>query len=233
MFVARSRAVPEIRLVKNLLERGLSDRELSRRTGISRSTIQRWRAAGFPQRGHGCPLPDWRPSRPWSYSYLLGIYLGDGYISKVPSSPVLEISLDARYPGIVDECAEAIWQVLGVSGRSQLRATASGGSIRIVAGSQLWPVVFPQHGPGKKHERAIALTDWQQQIVDRWPKPFIRGLIHSDGSRSINRFTVRTAGGPREYAYTRYFFTNLSRGHSRSVLRFLRPLGNCLDTVQS
>jgi hypothetical protein len=210
MFVARSHTAPEIKLVKSLLERGLSDRELSRRTGISRSTIQRWRTMGFPQRGHDQPLPGWRPSRPESYSYLLGIYLGDGYISKAASSPVLEISLDARYPGIADECIEAVWQVLGVSGRSQFRATAGGGSIRIVAGSQLWPVVFPQHGPGKKHERAITLTDWQRRTVDRWPKPFVRGLIHSDGSRSINRFTVRTASGSREYAYARYFFTNLS-----------------------
>ena len=28
------------------------------------------------------------------------------------------------------------------------------------------PCLFPQHGPGKKHERAIVLESWQQEIVD-------------------------------------------------------------------
>lgn len=33
-----------------------------------------------------------------------------------------------------------------------------------------WAHLFPQHGPGKKHERLIALEPWQQTIVDahRW-----------------------------------------------------------------
>jgi hypothetical protein len=42
------------------------------------------------------------------------------------------------------------------------------------------------------------------------PKPFLRGLIHSDGSRTVNRFSVALRAGRREYAYPRYFFTNLS-----------------------
>jgi len=71
-------------------------------------------------------------------------------------------------------------------------------------------VAFPQHGPGKKHERPISLELWQREIVAQFPKPLIRGFIHSDGSRSINRFAVSLANGTREYAYPRYFFTNFS-----------------------
>ena len=57
----------------------------------------------------------------------------------------------------------------------------------------------------------IKLTEWQQEIVDQLPRQFLRGLIHSDGCRVVNRFTVNLPkGGPHEYAYTRYFFTNLS-----------------------
>jgi hypothetical protein len=63
---------------------------------------------------------------------------------------------------------------------------------------------------GKKHERTIVLADWQQHLVHRFPKQFLRGLIHADGSRVINRFRVSLASGSREYAYPRYFFTNLS-----------------------
>jgi hypothetical protein len=49
-----------------------------------------------------------------------------------------------------------------------------------------WPCVFPQHGPGRKHNRKIALEDWQQKIVDRHSGMFLRSLFHSDGSRFVN-----------------------------------------------
>lgn len=69
---------------------------------------------------------------------------------------------------------------------------------------------FPQHGPGKKHERAIALEPWQQEIVDDHPWDFLRGLIHSDGTRITNWTTKTVRGEVRRYEYPRYFFTNTS-----------------------
>jgi len=55
------------------------------------------------------------------------------------------------------------------------------------------------------------LEPWQQGIVDRHTGEFIRGLIHSDGCRTTNRFTTRLPSGRvAEYAYGRYFFSNLS-----------------------
>jgi hypothetical protein len=42
------------------------------------------------------------------------------------------------------------------------------------------------------------------------PTDFLRGLIHSDGCRVVNRFSVVLPSGRREYAYPRYFFTNRS-----------------------
>jgi len=66
--------------------------------------------------------------------------------------------------------------------------------------------MFPQHAPGKKHERKIELVEWQQAIVERFP----RGLIRSDGSRCFNTFSVQLKDGPKEYSYPRYFFTNYS-----------------------
>ena len=55
------------------------------------------------------------------------------------------------------------------------------------------------------------LTDWQQEIVDAHPHPFLRGLLHSDGCRTVNRFsTTLPSGRVAEYAYPRYFFSNLS-----------------------
>ena len=72
--------------------------------------------------------------------------------------------------------------------------------------SKQWPCLLPQHGQGKKHERRIELAPWQQKVIDVHGKPFLRGLIHSDGCRSTN--TVRH--GSRTYAYPRYTFSNRS-----------------------
>ncbi|WP_331717264.1 hypothetical protein [Yinghuangia sp. ASG 101] len=64
--------------------------------------------------------------------------------------------------------------------------------------------------PGRKHNRKIELADWQYEIVEAFPWPFIRGLIHSDGCRATN-WTVKTvAGNPKRYAYPRYMFSNES-----------------------
>jgi hypothetical protein len=65
--------------------------------------------------------------------------------------------------------------------------------------------------PGKKHERKIELVDWQLLITRQYTGEFIRGLIHSDGSRCINRFSVKLPSGRvGRYEYPRYFFTNYS-----------------------
>ena len=88
--------------------------------------------------------------------------------------------------------------------------------VRITCGWQGWFDAFPQIGPGRKHKRAISLEAWQQQIVDNHPWAFLRGLLHSDGCRSINRFKTRLPSGRvAEYSYPRYFFTN----HSADIRR--------------
>jgi hypothetical protein len=77
--------------------------------------------------------------------------------------------------------------------------------------SPRWPEAFPQHGPGRKHERRIELADWQREIVDAFPHEFVRGLLHSDGCRTVNRFATKLPSGRvAEYAYPRWFFSNRS-----------------------
>ena len=68
---------------------------------------------------------------------------------------------------------------------------ATAGSREILAPTdcaswQHWPCLFPQHGPGRKHHRSIVLDDWQNRIVGSDPRQLLRGLIHSDGCRTIN-----------------------------------------------
>lgn len=139
------------------------------------------------------------------------MYLGDGTVSVTRSGKVfLRVSLDGLYPGIVEECRDAIG-LTTLGGRTQV-LYRKGSRVNTVQSSwKRWPEALPQHGPGMKHLRPIVLTGWQQQIVDAHPKQFIRGLIHSDGCRTINRFKTKLPSGRvAEYAYPRYFFSNLS-----------------------
>src|SRR5437764_14056458 len=145
----------------------------------------------------------------YTYSYLLGMYLGDGCVSDSGRSYQLRISLDAIYPDIVDECVTAV--VLTTVGRRVYVRNVKGSRVAIVESSwKRWPELLPQHGPGHKHERPIALEAWQRRVVDAQPEQFLRGLIHSDGCRTINRFNVKLPSGRvGEYEYPRYFFSNL------------------------
>ncbi len=170
MFVSFERTGTDIEAVSKLLGTGLSDHEIGRQTGVSRSSVQRWRTRGVPQLDRGNPGA-WMPFDPRSYCYLLGIYLGDGYLAHPsPRSTVLEISLDPKYPGIVDECSVTVWRVAGVAARTSRQRTQKGEGIRLAATSPRWAALFPQHGPGRKHQRTIRLVSWQQAIVDRFPE---------------------------------------------------------------
>jgi hypothetical protein len=151
-----------------------------------------------------------RPADDYSYAYLLGMYLGDGHLASTRRSFQLRITLDGAYPGIVAECAAAMILSLPLV-HPRMRTDRVPRRVTVDAGSKLWPDLFPQMGPGRKHERAIVLAPWQRDIVDAHPWPFVRGLIHSDGWRTVNRFkTLLPSGRVAEYAYPRYFFSNLS-----------------------
>jgi hypothetical protein len=67
--------------------------------------------------------------------------------------------------------------------------------------------LFPQHGPGKKHDRSIILEPWQLAIVEAEPWPFIRGCIRTDGCAFVNRTDVHRE---EPYEYLSYEFCNMS-----------------------
>jgi hypothetical protein len=82
---------------------------------------------------------------------------------------------------------------------------------RLLSAWKHWPALFPQHGPGRKHDRKIELAGWQREVVDAFPHEFLSGLLHSDGCRTVNRFaTTLPSGRVAEYAYPRWFFSNRS-----------------------
>ncbi len=191
-------------VVRELLASGLADRNVAAASGVSQNTVGRWRRSWPPI------AIRWRPAHEPSYAYLLGLYLGDGCLSVIRGGVTLRVTLDLGYPGIIDDCRCAM--VLSMpKHRPSIVACSRGAAVQVQVCGKLWLHAFPQHGPGHKHERRIELELWQQEIVARHPGEFVRGLIHSDGCRTINRFkTTLPSGRVAEYAYARYFFSNLS-----------------------
>ena len=212
MFVYRRYSRDDFETVRRLSALGQSSREIARTTGFPQSTVRNWlRREAAPRSPR--PLPtEFAPVSSSAYSYLLGQYLGDGYLSNTggPSSWRLVVSCDSGYPGIIGEVGDAIG---GCDPSSHVCHNAVRGAnlIVVLASSPLWPLAFPQHGPGRKHLRPIVLEPWQLEITHRHPQSLLRGLIHSDGCRSINRFRTKLPSGRlAEYEYPRYFFSNLS-----------------------
>lgn len=136
------------------------------------------------------------------YAYLLGLYLGDGHLVTSVRVPVLRIYCADAWPGLIDLCAEAMRAVLA----RKVHRVAKRGCAAVQSYSTHWPCLLPQHGPGRKHDRRIALEPWQRAVVGAHHGSFLRGLIHSDGCRVINR--VRR--GDKVYEYPRYHFSNES-----------------------
>ena len=147
---------------------------------------------------------------PWWYAYLLGLYLGGGWVGATGRTVALVIRLDLAFPRIIDDCIAAA--CLALPGARVVAYPVKGQRcVGVTSYDRRWLELFPQAGPGRKHERPVVLEPWQRRIVDVQPEPFLRGLIHSDGCRVINRFSTRLPSGRvAEYAYPRYFFSNLS-----------------------
>ena len=205
----RSRA--EVAFVLELVRAEWNDSQIARETGIPRRTVQDWRSGRVPDFDrvrrlstlssrncavcHGDPLS--LPQGP--YTYLLGLYLGDGCIAAHARGVFrLRIVCADAYPELIQRCEDAMAEVLP----NKVSRVPKVGCTEVAAYSKHWPCLFPQHGPGRKHERTIQLTAWQQELVDLDPRPLLRGLLHSDGCRVLNWVN----GTP----YPRYHFSNVS-----------------------
>jgi Homeodomain-like domain len=211
------RSKEEIARVLALSARGLEPAQIARWTGIPRSTVRNWvmgrlpthpqfasvqpEAGSCPACGHAYHDPTRLPQN--DNAYLLGLYLGDGCISKHPRGVHrLRIVPDIRYSGIIFECAGAIRSVMPKNKVGiQIRVRGEN-AVEVGCYSKSWPCLFPQHGPGLKHRRSIRLKPWQRTIVKKHPAALIRGLIHSDGCRAMN-----LSNGTY---YPRYFFDQVS-----------------------
>ncbi|MGX2997836.1 transcriptional regulator [Streptomyces sp. JNUCC 64] len=196
-----------------LVAQGRSLNSVSIETGVSRAAIRSWRTRPEPVRRGGLPCPRCQespapPEDTAAYGYLLGLYLGDGCLSEHRRGVyALRIACANAWPGLIDACEAAVRAVR--PDNSTFRVEKQG-CVSVTSASKHWPCFFPQHGPGRKHKRRISLEPWQREIVDAHPWEFIRGLIHSDGCRTVNRTSRLVRGTLQRYEYPRYFFTNES-----------------------
>lgn len=233
MFVYSSclRSIDDNRRVGYLLAAGKSDREIAEATGIPRRTIWDWRHGRNQARNRTRHTTHLRyacadnhdfaelPALP--YVYLLGLYLGDGCISKNRRGVwCMRIALDAAYPGIVRECQSAL-EAIFPSKQARVAERRDCRCIDVSMWSKHWPCLIPQHGPGRKHLRSIALTGWQTEVVEAQRKAFLRGLIHSDGTRVIA--TERKGNYVRRAP--RYAFSNKSEDIKRLFCESCDSLG--------
>lgn len=195
---------------------GQSNASVARALGIPKGTVAWWlhqdRATRDALPGlhrSTCHRCDGDELDNGAYSYLLGLYLGDGHIVRPKQHRVhnLTIACSDTWPGLMDAAEAAMRAVLPYNSVCRVRAR---GCTSIKVYSRHLPCLFPQHGPGKKHDRPILLADWQQQAISAHGWCLIRGLVHSDGSRTLNWAQRTVDGEQRRHEYIRYEFTNKS-----------------------
>ncbi|OBH59300.1 hypothetical protein A5685_03770 [Mycobacterium colombiense] len=190
---------------RRLIAAGANDCAIGRQLGVPRQTVRDWRCR--PQirsrsaGGSDCgTLHEFAALPAVPYSYLLGLYLGDGCISRDRRIWRLRVTLDKAYPGIIDRCRGAIDTLMPGQLASIHRQPT--GCVVVSLYSKHWPCLFPQHGPGRKHLRPIRLEPWQQALVEQATEEFVRGLIESDGCRVV--------ANDRGVRSVRYHFSNRS-----------------------
>jgi len=208
---------------------GVLDRENALICGVSIAAIRHWRSGTrrsaygpAAERRRQCPRCHARSMDEQAYAYLLGLYLGDGSITRGRRDVfALWIACCDDWPGLLAACRRAMSDVMPAS---SVFCVHYQGCTMVKSTSKHWPCLFPQHGPGRKHTRKIELESWQSAIVQEYPGEFARGLFHSDGWRGVNRVRRRLSDGDRWYEYPRYLFGNESAD-------ILRLCGEALDRL--
>lgn len=173
----------EVQEVLNLYKNGLSQVKIQNVLGFDRSTIRQ--ILNDPEKylskaSVGFNLNDINRK---SYAFILGVYLGDGCISKTHKLNVyrLRIALDQKYKNLNQEIIDELQKIFPNNKIALNNTPNTNGCVISVYSSNLLSL-FPQHDLGLKHDRPIVLEEWQKEIIDEFPMDFLRGLMYTDGS---------------------------------------------------
>ena len=116
----RSRRPEKVREALALRAEGCATKTIARRLGIARSTVRYWldRCAGVAQSAEAiglkpiqCGFDSHHQHQP-EYAYLLGMYLGDGCISRMPRTYVLRIFLHRKQIDVIERVNHALRSLL-------------------------------------------------------------------------------------------------------------------------
>lgn len=212
--------------VIRLFEEGKNKSEISRITGIHRATLRDWIFAyqkGITKSAYQYDPQEYlnefiqSEEKRKAYSFVLGLYLCDGYISqyKTHRAETIRIINDAKYEQDTLEWANNL-QILFPENKVSIRKLKSNCK-EVKIHSKKLSLLFPQAQKGKKHERKLVFTGWQMDIIKQYPKEFIRACFQSDGCIYIQR--------SKTYSYKRYAFTNKSEDIIELFLFCLKEVG--------
>ena len=196
-------------------EKGLNKTEISKLTNVSRSTIREW--LNNPKQLH----QEFNPKKyilnnelQNEYSYILGLYLGDGYIDEMPRTWRLRFFLGAKYIELNEFAVNQLKKIFPQN-KVNPHLHPNHDMITIYVYSKKIPSLFPQFGKGMKHTRKIKLMKWQEEIII--PKFLIMGLFHSDGC-----YYMRKINGVK---YPAYDFRNESDDLHKIFKKYCEVLG--------
>ena len=189
---------------KQALANGVSIRQIGKDLGVDYSTVTYWIKKNFSSGLRTkfvsqSDVLDICQTYPAHYAYMLGCYLGDGHIIKSPRTYKLTIYNSEIHPEIISDqilSLKKLFPTNKINNYKQLHNKC----VEVRVHNLSLPYYFPQHGPGKKHNRPIIFEDWQQEIVTNEPECFLKGLIDTDGTEYL------TSG-----KYRRYSFCNVSQ----------------------
>lgn len=140
MYDAPTRA-----LARQAIDSGESLNSISRRLGISRSTLRSWRDS--PADPPGCPRCEGAALEHPPYAHLLGLYLGDGCISfQANGVQALRIACDTAYPRLIDAAATV---VRAVHAHRPVHRVVAVGYTSIVSYWKHWTCLFPSTAKGR------------------------------------------------------------------------------------
>lgn len=157
---------------------GLNDSQVSRATGINRTTIAEWRRDGPPGRRDAaarssCPRCEGRRLDAVAYAFLLGMYLGDGSIAHHPRAYKLRVVQDARYPNSIEEIRRAMATVRHCE-LDRIRTVQHVGCVEVYTYWRHWPCVFPPTWSGDEasaQDRADSLAGVDRRRAAGEPSP--------------------------------------------------------------
>jgi hypothetical protein len=171
--------------IKQVLEENKtqSGRSLGRKYGFNHTNIIYWKKIDLEkykekEKDGSFTLSEFLISKSISYSYILGLYLGDGYINPVNNTYLLKITMDSKYQLLNDYVLKQLHILFPTNSVNRIKHKHYNMDILSVYNPYL-DILFPHLGKGLKYKRKIELQDWQKDLLN--PVAFIQGLIHSDG----------------------------------------------------